>query len=148
MIVRTNHGLGGKGMERTIVRVGTIYIPVREVASSAEWYIEKLEAQLSYQDDDKAIVNFANKSFFLVKSAENQSANFVDIHGNEQFSITFEVNGEEALRALHQELAKKEVKVGEIEDRGHPGKNFVFYDPNGNIYDVWSVRDTGTGSLS
>ncbi|WP_404330418.1 VOC family protein [Mesobacillus maritimus] len=126
-------------MGTVIVRVGTIYIPVSDVASSAKWYVEKLEAWVSYQDEDKAIVNFANLSFFLVKAAENQSANFIDRHGKERFSVTFEVDGMQALLSLHQELTEKGVQVGEIEDRGHPGKNFVFYDINGNIFDVWSV---------
>ncbi|PDZ72095.1 glyoxalase, partial [Bacillus pseudomycoides] len=31
-----------------------------------------------------------------------------------------------------------EIKVGEIENRGHTGKNFVFYDLDGNKFDVWS----------
>ncbi|MBY0097370.1 VOC family protein [Mesobacillus maritimus] len=140
-------------MGTTIVRVGTIYIPVNEVNLSAEWYVEKLGAEISYQDEDKAIINFANLSFFLVKAAENQTANFMDSHGKERFSVTFEVDGLEALTSLHQELAEKGVKVGEIEDRGHPGNNFVFYDFNGNIFDVWSelsptFKDKGTGSLS
>jgi len=125
-------------MGTTIVRVGTIYIPVSEVAASADWYVEKLGARVSYQDKDKAIVNFADLSFFLVKAAENQSANFIDIHGKERFSVTFEVDGVQALSSLRQELVEKGVLVGEIEDRGHQGKNFIFFDPNGNIYDVWS----------
>jgi catechol-2,3-dioxygenase len=131
-------------MGSKIIRVGTVYLPVNEVVSSAEWYVEKLGAVVSYQDEDKAIVNFANQSFFLVKAAENQSANFKDQHGKERFSITFEVDGVENLISLRQELAEKEVQVGEIEDRGHPGKNFVFYDPNGNIFDVWSELSPGT----
>jgi len=144
-------------MGTTIVRVGTIYLPVKEVNLSAEWYVEKLGAELSYQDEDKAIVNFANQSFFLVKAAENQTANFLDSHGKERFSVTFEVNGLEALISLHQELIEKGVKVGSIEDRGHPGNNFVFYDCSGNLFDVWSElsptfkagdKDMGTGSLS
>jgi len=125
-------------MGRTIVRVGTIYLPVREVEASAKWYVQKLGAELSYQDEDKAIVNFANQSFFLVKAGEGQSANFIDIHGNTRFSVTFEVSGLPALEALHQEFSEVGIKVGEIEDRGHPGRNFVFHDPDGNLFDVWS----------
>jgi len=32
----------------------------------------------------------------------------------------------------------KQIKVGEIEDRGHSGNNFTFYDLDGNKFDVWS----------
>lgn len=125
-------------MGTAIVRVGTIYLPVSDVEASAQWYVQKLGAELSYQDEDKAIVNFANQSFFLVKAEKGESANFLDIHGNSRFSVTFEVNGLEELEALHKEFGEVGIMVGQIEDRGHPGKNFIFHDPDGNIFDVWS----------
>ncbi|MER2120332.1 MAG: VOC family protein [Solibacillus sp.] len=121
-----------------LVRVGTTYIPVTDVDQSAEWYVKNLEAVLSYKDTDKAILNFANQSFFLVKSNENESANFKDKFGNERFSITFEVDGLNSLTVLYKELQQSGVKVGEIEDRGHAGRNFVFYDLDENLFDVWS----------
>ncbi|RDW18208.1 VOC family protein [Oceanobacillus arenosus] len=125
-------------MKEKLLRVGTIYIPVRNVELSTEWYVRKLGAELSYKDQDKSIINFANQSFFLVKSNENQTANFLDIYGDEQFSITFEVNGLSALIAIHRDFAENGISVGEIEDRGHTGRNFVFYDLDGNKFDVWS----------
>ncbi|MFD2681955.1 VOC family protein [Bacillus seohaeanensis] len=125
-------------MNEKLLRVGTIYIPVTNVELSSEWYVNKLGAELSYKDEDKAILNFANQSIFLVKSQDNQSLNFYDIYGEERFSLTFEVNGLTALEALHSDFIKKEIKVGEIENRGHTGKNFVFYDLDGNKFDVWS----------
>ena len=121
-----------------ILRIGTIYIPVSNVERSSEWYVNKLGAELSYNDEDKAILNYANQSIFLVKSKENQSANFFDIYDNERFSVTFEVNGLQALQATHKEFSNKQIKVGPIEDRGHSGRNFVFYDLDGNKFDVWS----------
>lgn len=125
-------------MSGKLVRVGTTYIPVTDVDLSAEWYVKNLEAALSYKDTDKAILNFANQSFFLVKSNVNESANFKDKYGNVRFSVTFEVDGLHALAELHKELQQSGVKVGEIEDRGHAGKNFVFYDLDENKFDVWS----------
>ncbi|MDR4324523.1 glyoxalase [Bacillus pseudomycoides] len=101
-------------------------------------YVNKLGAELSYKDEDKAILNFANQSFFLVKSQANQSLNFYDFCGEERFSLTFEVNGLNELESIHSDFIKKEIKVGEIENRGHTGKNFVFYDLDGNKFDVWS----------
>ena len=121
-----------------LLRVGTNYIPVKNVEFSTEWYVEKLDADLSYKDDDKAILNFANQSFFLVKSNQKESANFTDIHGVERFSMTFEVDGLKALEELHKYLLENNVKVGEIENRGHTGRNFVFSDLDGNKFDVWS----------
>lgn len=125
-------------MNEKLIRVGTTYIPVSSVERSSEWYVNKLGAEISYKDEDKAILNLANQSIFLVKSKENQSSNFYDIHGEERFSLTFEVDGLRALETIHKDFIAKQIKVGEIEDRGHAGKNFVFYDLDGNKFDVWS----------
>ncbi|WP_155590846.1 VOC family protein [Lysinibacillus cavernae] len=125
-------------MNEKLLRVGTTYIPVINVEKSYEWYVNKLGAELSYKDEDKAILNFANQSIFLVKSKENQSSNFYDYYGVERFSITFEVNGLTALEEIHKDFIDKEISVGEIENRGHVGRNFVFYDLDGNKFDVWS----------
>ncbi|WP_175073141.1 VOC family protein [Terribacillus sp. AE2B 122] len=125
-------------MTKRLLRVGTIYIPVLNVDLSSEWYLEKLGAELTYKDKDKAIFNFANQSIFLVKSKDNQSSNFYDTHGEERFSLTFGVNGLDALKTIHKDFIKKQVRVGDIEDRGHTGRNFVFYDLDGNKFDVWS----------
>lgn len=125
-------------MNKNLLRVGTTYLPVTNVELSSEWYVNKLGAELNYIDNDKAILNLANQSIFLVKSRENQNSNFYDIYGNEQFSITFEVNGLDALESIHKDFIEKEIKIGDIENRGHAGKNFIFYDIDGNKFDVWS----------
>ncbi|REJ10484.1 VOC family protein [Halobacillus trueperi] len=125
-------------MKHSLIRVGTIYLPVQEVGKSAVWYKEKLGADINYQDNQKAIVDLADISIFLVKAAPGQTSNFLEEDGSERFAITFEVDGKEALKALQKQLKDKGVKVGDIEDRGHPGLNFVFEDINGNRLDVWS----------
>ncbi|MGN4422940.1 VOC family protein [Bacillus cereus group sp. MYBK30-1] len=125
-------------MDNKLIRIGTTYLPVIDTVNASKWYVEKLGAELSYQDSDKAIINLANISVFLVKSKENQSSNFYDINGEERFSITFEVDGLDTLHALHLDFIKKGIKVGEIENRGHVGRNFVLYDLDGNKFDVWS----------
>ncbi len=125
-------------MNSRLLKVGTSYIPVSNVERAAEWYVDKLDAELTYQDEDKVIMNLADQSFFLVMAKENETANFLDAYGNERFSLTFEVDGEESLKMLHEELLGRDVKVGEIEKRGHAGINFVFSDIDGNQFDVWS----------
>ncbi|SDM90846.1 Catechol 2,3-dioxygenase [Psychrobacillus sp. OK028] len=125
-------------MSEKLLRVGTSYIPVSNVELSSEWYVKKLGADLSYKDEDKAILNLANQSIFLVKSIERQTSNFIDIYGVERFSLTFEVNGLNALETLHKDFVENEIRVEEIENRGHTGMNFVFYDIDGNKFDVWS----------
>ena len=125
-------------MSGKLLRVGTTYIPVTNVDLSSEWYVRHVGAVLTYKDEDKAIINLANQSMFLVKSGENQTSNFIDIYGEERFSMTFEVDGLDSLKALHKDFIKNKIRVGEIENRGHAGRNFVFYDLDGNKFDVWS----------
>lgn len=130
--------MGGIEVGEKLVRIGTAYIPVTDVERSAKWYVNKLDAELSYLDEDKAILNLANQSIFLVKSKEQQTTNFIDSYGEERFSLTFEVNGLDSLLTIHKQFLDKGIRVGEIEDRGHIGRNFVFYDLDGNKFDVWS----------
>lgn len=121
-----------------LLRIGTTYIPVSNVETSSEWYITNLEAEMSYKDSSKAILNIANQSLFLVKAKDDQSSNFYDNEGNECFSMTFEVDGIQALESIRNEFIKKKIRVGDIENRGHIGRNFVFYDLDGNKFVVWS----------
>ncbi|XXM71111.1 VOC family protein [Lysinibacillus sphaericus] len=125
-------------MEHTLLRVGTTYIPVSDVDRAASWYSMNLDAVLNYKDEEKAILDLANHSLFLVKAGEGETANFKDHNGRMRFSITFEVGGMEALNSLHAEFSQKGMIVGEIENRGHAGRNFIFSDPDGNTFDVWS----------
>ncbi|KAB7669953.1 VOC family protein [Bacillus sp. B1-b2] len=121
-----------------IYRIGTTYLPVKNVKDSATWYRTVLGAKQNYIDESKAILELANQSIFLVRVQDSQNANFFDWDGKEHFSLTFEVNGLEALKELHEKCSNQGVHVGEIENRGHPGRNFVFSDLNGNLFDVWS----------
>ena len=125
-------------MNSRLVRVGTIYLPVKEVDVSANWYKEKLGAEISYIDNTKAILNFADQSFFLVQAPPSESANFKASNGEERFSITFEVDGLNELQTIHEEFNKKQINVGKLENRGHAGRNFIFQDLDGNKFDVWS----------
>ncbi|WP_226683244.1 VOC family protein [Sutcliffiella horikoshii] len=125
-------------MTEKLWRVGTTYIPVADVKASADWYVSKLGAEMNYQDEDKAIINLAEQSLFLVKAKEGQTSNFIDASGKVRFSLTFEVDGLSALENMHHDFVKQGIKVGEIENRGHMGRNFVFEDLDGNKFDVWS----------
>ncbi|WP_077624642.1 VOC family protein [Sediminibacillus massiliensis] len=125
-------------MKENLIRVGTTYLPVENPGKASTWYVDNLNAELNYLDDDKAIINLANQSFFLVKSKHGQKANFIDSQGKEHFSVTFEVDGLEALETLHKKFTEKGMDTGDIEDRGHTGRNFVFSDIDGNMFDVWS----------
>ncbi|WP_316572686.1 VOC family protein [Neobacillus sp. YIM B06451] len=125
-------------MSTYIQRVGTTYIPVTDPEKSSIWYQEKLGAVENFRNYDKAILDFAHQSFFLVKAKPGEAAKFLDVHGKDHFTVTFEVDGYNLLVEFHNYLEKQGVNVGEIEDRGHAGNNFVFYDLDGNLFDVWS----------
>lgn len=121
-------------------RVGTNYIPVTNPKRSAEWFCANLGAELSLLDEgnNHAIINLANQSFFLICSEPGITSNFQTVNDGLMFAFSFEVNGEEELIKLRNELVNRGVNVGEIEDRGHPGRNFIITDPDGNRFDVWS----------
>lgn len=125
-------------MNSKLIRIGTVYIPVEHLEEATDWYVKHLGAVVSYSDEDKAIVNFADASFFLVKARAGERNFFFDDNGKKRFPITFEVDGFESLTALQQQLKIGGVQVGEVEDRGHAGNNFVFEDLDGNVFDVWS----------
>lgn len=125
-------------MKDKLNRVGTIYIPVTDIDRSQKWYVQHLGAELKHLDEEKAIIDLAGKSFFLIKSKSDQSANFIDENGIKRFILTFEVDGESAISELREDFVRRKMPVGEIEDRGHAGKNFIFADPDGNLFDVWS----------
>lgn len=127
-------------MSSKLMRVGTIYLPVTNPKLSAEWFCTNLGAELSYMDEanNHAIINLAHQSFSLIQSEKGILANFITINDGLMFPFSFEVNGIDALKQLHQELQEKGVSVGKIEDREHPGRNFIITDPDGNKYDVWS----------
>ncbi|MFC0524910.1 VOC family protein [Pontibacillus salicampi] len=125
-------------MNSFLKRIGTAYLPVSNVGASSKWYQEHLDAIENFRSDDKAILAFANQSFFLIKSQEGQNLQFLDNSGKQHCPFTFEVDGMDQLRKFHHYLINAGISVGKIEDRGHPGYNFVFYDPDGNAFDVWS----------
>lgn len=125
-------------MNSKLVRIGTVYIPVQNLTAATDWYVTYLAAVVSYSDEDKAIINFADASFFLVKARVGDHNFFYDVHEKKRFPITFEVDGFGELLALHEQLKVSGVQLGEIEDRGHAGNNFVFEDLDGNVFDVWS----------
>ena len=125
-------------MDSKLVRIGTVYIPVQNLTAAKDWYVNHFGAVVSYSDEDKAILNFADASFFLVNARDGERNFFYDVHQKKRFPITFEVDGLDALITLQQQLKFSGVQVGDIEDRGHAGNNFVFEDLDGNVFDVWS----------
>ena len=65
-------------MNNFIKRVGTTYIPVVDPEKSSKWYQEMLGAVENFRNDDKAILEFADQSFFLVKAQVGERSSFFD----------------------------------------------------------------------
>lgn len=90
----------------TLKRVGTTYLPVSDLKKATSWYTENLEAEVSYQDAEKTILNLADQSFFLIASAPHQSNSFLDVHEQAWFGLGFEVDGEDSLLAFHEQCVE------------------------------------------
>ena len=50
---------GAQLVGEQLIRVGTKYIPVKDVNLTSDWYVNNLEEQLNYIDEDKEIINLA-----------------------------------------------------------------------------------------
>lgn len=58
---------------------------------------------------------------------------FPNKSGYEMFRFTFEVR---RIELLHDRLVSNGVRVEELKDSGHCGINFIFFDLDGNKFDV------------
>jgi hypothetical protein len=56
--------------------------------------------------------------------------------GYEMFRLTFDVT---QIEVLHDRLKSNSVRIEELRDRDSCGINFVFFDPDGNKFDVNEV---------
>ncbi|QKS69973.1 VOC family protein [Paenalkalicoccus suaedae] len=125
-------------MPSLLQRVSTTYLPVANPTKSSDWYQRVLGAEESFADENKATIHLANQRFSLVRAKLEERANFLDYRGKERFSLSFEVNNEEELVTLRNNLSKKRVPVGEIKHLSTSECTFVFYDLDGNAFNVRS----------
>ncbi|MFD1205592.1 MULTISPECIES: VOC family protein [Sporosarcina] len=126
-------------MGEIVKKIETIYLPVNNPKASAKWYEEHLQLKTMgpiEEDADQAqLVLNSGQSIFLIKSKNAVNANFTEINGTEQCSITLEVNN---FQRLYEALKANGATITEIVDNDDCGKNFYVYDMDGNKIDIWS----------
>lgn len=125
--------------EVLVKRIETIYLPVSNPNKSAEWYVKhlglKLLAPVEQHSTQAQLGLASNQSLFLIQTKDKTNANFIEVNGNEQCVLTFEVSNFEH---LYKELKESGVNVTAIEDNADCGMNFYVYDLDRNKLDIWS----------
>lgn len=115
----------------------SVYVPVKDPASSAEWWQRNFGLEFAvpfHAEADQAILKLSDGQWLhLVQTKGPLDSQFPNKSGYAMFRLTFEVR---QIEALHGRLLENGVNLDELQDRGSCGINFVFYDPDGNKFDV------------
>ncbi|WP_159881923.1 VOC family protein [Paenibacillus puerhi] len=115
----------------------SVYVPVKNVLRSAEWWQRNfgLEYAVPYNPAEfQIILKLSDGQWLhLVETGEKIDSQFPDKAGFPMFRFTFEVR---EIEVLYNRLQVSDVQVADLEDRGSCGINFVFYDLDGNKFDV------------
>lgn len=126
-------------MESFVKRIETIYLPVANPKTSAEWYEKnlKLKAVGTVEPDaTQARISLDLGQFiFLIQSKDGVNVNFTEIGGKEQCLLTLEATD---FQGLYDELQANGAATTAIEDHHECGKNFYLHDFDGNKLDIWS----------
>jgi Lactoylglutathione lyase and related lyases len=116
------------------------YVPVRNALKSAEWWRRQfgLEFAVPYNPAEaQAILKLGDGQWLHLVETDGPIDNqFPNKAGYEMFRLTFEVR---QIEVLHDHLKSNGVRIENLEDRGSCGINFVFFDPDGNKFDVNEV---------
>ncbi|MGM0881846.1 MAG: VOC family protein [Bacillota bacterium] len=117
--------------------VCSFYVPVRNPLKSAQWWQRNfgLEYAVPFNEaDSQVILKLSDGQWLHLVETEGAFDNqFPNKAGYEMFRLTFEVR---QIEVLHDHLKTNGVRIEDLEDRDSCGINFVFYDPDGNKFDV------------
>jgi catechol 2,3-dioxygenase-like lactoylglutathione lyase family enzyme len=126
-------GMSGNALKA----VCSIYVPVSNPLRSAEWWKRNfgLEYAVPYNEKEaQVILKLSDGQWLhLVETDGPFNNQFPNKQGFEMFRLTFEVR---QIEVLHDQLKANGVIIENLQDRGRCGVNFVFYDPDGNKFDV------------
>ncbi|SYX83850.1 VOC family protein [Paenibacillus alvei] len=125
-------------MQRNALKsICSVYVPVQEPLQSAQWWQSNfgLEYAVPYNEEEaNVILKLSDGQWLhLVKSGQPGEDSFRNQAGSPMFRLTFEVR---QIEVLHDHLKKNGVIIEGLADRGSCGINFVFYDLDGNKFDV------------
>lgn len=113
------------------------YVPVRNPLKSAEWWQRNfgLEYAVPYNAAEaQVILKLSDGQWLHLVETDGPIDNqFPSKAGYEMFRLTFEVR---QIEVLYEYLRANGVQTAELEDRDSCGINFVFYDLDGNKFDV------------
>lgn len=119
-----------------MIKIGAIFIPVKDVERAVEWYKEKLNLHHvgTWPENKGADFYFTEEKQYitLVKVNEVPPLSFLDVSGYKNSFFNFTTHNLEQYR---NDLLQKGVNVGEIVDYG-PVLGFEIYDLDGNRLDV------------
>ncbi|ANY73781.1 glyoxalase [Paenibacillus ihbetae] len=122
--------------------VCSVYVPVRDPLKSAAWWQSTfgLEYAVPYNPaGDQVILRLSDGQWLhLVETEGPHNNQFPTKDGYEMFRFTFEVR---QIEVLYHKLKENGVVTDQLQDRHSCGINFVFYDPDGNKFDVNEVVD-------
>ncbi|AFC31175.1 Glyoxalase/bleomycin resistance protein/dioxygenase [Paenibacillus mucilaginosus 3016] len=128
-----NHGVAGSALKA----VCSVYIPVRSPLDSAAWWQRHfgLEYAVPFNPaESQVILKLSDGQWLHLVETEGPIDNqFPNKAGEAMFRMTFEVR---RIEVLYERLQSSGVQTEGPEDRGSCGINFVFYDPDGNKFDV------------
>jgi len=115
----------------------SVYVPVKNPVRSAEWWQRNfgLEYAVPFNPSEaQAILKLSDGQWLhLVETEGEIDSHFPNKAGYQMFRFTFEVR---EIERLYDRLQANAVTIEELEDRGSCGINFVFYDLDGNKFDV------------
>ncbi|MFB9273764.1 VOC family protein [Cohnella cellulosilytica] len=121
-------------------RICSVYVPVKQPLKSAAWWQRNfgLEYAVPFNPaESQAILKLTDGQWLHLVETDGEIDNqFPNKAGYEMFRFTFEVR---EIERLYDRLQSNGVKVEDLADRESCGINFVFYDLDGNKYDVNEV---------
>ncbi|MCR8630344.1 VOC family protein [Paenibacillus radicis (ex Xue et al. 2023)] len=133
----------------TLSAVCSIYVPVRNPINSAQWWQRNfgLEYAVPFNAAEaQVILKLSDGQWLhLVETDGHFDNQFTNKAGYEMFRFTFEVR---QIEVLYDHLQSNSVKVEQLKDRGSCGINFIFYDLDGNKFDVNEVIDIHRTQIS
>jgi len=120
-------------------RICSIYLPAHNPEKSIEWYERHLGLTRPLGPKSGILQLDDGTWLFLEKSIARTTSNFATSgwveNGNyEMFSICFEVDD---AKQLYDKLHTEGVEVEALRDEGGCGLQFIFYDLDGNKFQVF-----------
>ena len=128
-------------MERIAAKVGTIFIPVMQLARSMEWYKEMFDLNVLDQKEDRIFMQFPQgETAIVLWKVEKPQPVYFETGKHKMHYWNFDSYD---IESSYRQLVAKGVTVTELvyeEEHGH--RFFDAYDPDGNIVNIVEVYES------